>query len=71
MSRHVGKVKWFDAQRGFGFIINPTDPASKDVFVHYSHIEMEGYKTLKESQEVEYTLVEVKGQPQAHEVRIL
>ena len=65
MSKQKGKVKWFDAQRGFGFIIGPD---AQDVFVHYSHINMEGYKTLKEAQEVAYTLVEVEGRPQAHDV---
>ncbi|KKL26360.1 hypothetical protein LCGC14_2396100, partial [marine sediment metagenome] len=65
MTKCKGKVKWFDSKRGFGFIIGPE---SQDVFVHYSHINMDGYKTLREAQEVAYTLVEVKGKPQAHDV---
>lgn len=46
-----GKVKWFNNKKGFGFIISEDE---KDVFVHYSVIEKEGFKTLKENQEVEY-----------------
>ena len=49
-----GTVKWFNAAKGFGFI-TPTD-GGDDVFAHYSAIEMDGYKTLSEGQEVEYDL---------------
>lgn len=49
-----GTVKWFNAAKGFGFI-TPTD-GGDDVFAHYSAIDMEGYKTLSEGQEVEYDL---------------
>lgn len=47
-----GKVKWFNNKKGFGFII-PEDN-SGDVFVHYSVIEKNGFKTLKENQEVDF-----------------
>ena len=63
--RHVGKVKWFNSSLGYGFIIGPE---AQDVFVHYSHIKMDGYRTLKESQSVEYTLVLEDNKPQARDV---
>lgn len=47
-----GHVKWFDAKKGFGFILD--NESGKDVFVHYSTIEMDGFKSLSEGQEVEY-----------------
>lgn len=50
-----GKVKWFDAGKGFGFIVSEE---GKDVFVHYSAIVSEGYKTLDEGQEVTFDVEE-------------
>lgn len=47
----VGKVKWFDDQKGFGFI---SAEAGEDVFVHFSVVEGDGFKTLKEGQTVNY-----------------
>jgi CspA family cold shock protein len=47
----VGKVKWYDGNKGFGFIINP---GGGDVFVHYTVIEGEGYRCLRDGEEVEY-----------------
>ncbi len=47
----TGTVKWFDAKKGFGFIVNPD---GRDVFVHYSAIEGEGFRILKDGDRVEY-----------------
>jgi CspA family cold shock protein len=51
----VGRVKWFNDAKGYGFI---ESPEGRDVFVHYSAIAMDGYKSLAEGQEVEYDSVE-------------
>ena len=53
--RSKGKVKWFNEQRGFGFIEQPN---GEDLFVHYTAIQGEGFKTLEEGQEVEFDIVE-------------
>jgi cold shock protein len=53
--RVVGTVKWFNADKGYGFI---TQPDGDDVFCHYSAIEMAGFKTLREAQEVEFEIEE-------------
>ena len=53
--REQGTVKWFNATKGYGFI---TRAGGDDVFVHYSAIESEGYKTLNEGQTVEFTLIQ-------------
>lgn len=50
-----GKVKWFNQEKGFGFIVDET---GKDIFVHYSHISQEGFKTLDDGQEVVFDVVE-------------
>lgn len=50
-----GTVKWFNAEKGFGFI---SVPGEDDVFVHFSAIQSEGYKTLEEGQEVEFEVVQ-------------
>ena len=65
----TGKVKWFNSAKGYGFINGPDEP--RDIFVHYSSIEMEGYKQLKEGEEVEFEMVEGDKGPQAHKVRRL
>lgn len=57
-----GTVKWFNNQKGFGFI---SDAEGNDVFVHYSGLNMEGYKSLEEGQEVEYEVTEGAKGPQA------
>ncbi|MGA8259150.1 MAG: cold-shock protein [Arenicellales bacterium] len=62
-----GTVKWFNAAKGFGFI-SPSD-GGDDVFAHYSAIEMEGYKTLTEGQEVEYELEQGPKGPKATHIR--
>ncbi|MCB0326152.1 MAG: cold-shock protein [Bdellovibrionales bacterium] len=61
-----GKVKWFNDSKGFGFIL---DREGKDVFVHFSAIEGEGYKTLREGQDVEFECVE--GPKGLHAQRVL
>lgn len=48
----TGKIKWFNDQKGFGFIAD--DAGGEDVFVHFSVVEMDGFKSLKEGQAVEY-----------------
>ena len=60
-----GKEKWFNAQKGYGFIEGQD---GKDVFVHFSAIEQEGFKTLDEGQEVEFEVVEGARGPQAANV---
>ena len=60
-----GTVKWFNNQKGFGFI---SDEDGNDVFVHYSGLNMDGFKSLEEGQEVEYEVVEGEKGPQATNV---
>ena len=57
-----GTVKWFNNQKGYGFI---SDEQGNDVFVHYSGLNMEGFKSLEEGQEVEYDVTEGAKGPQA------
>jgi len=63
--RLTGRVKWFDAQKGYGFIEREGE---RDVFVHFSVIQMEGYKTLDDGEEVEFDIVESDRGPQAANV---
>ncbi|PKM82539.1 MAG: cold-shock protein [Firmicutes bacterium HGW-Firmicutes-14] len=60
-----GKVKWFNAEKGFGFI---ESNEGGDVFVHFSAIQGEGFKTLDEGQEVTFDIVEGNRGPQAANV---
>ena len=64
----IGKVKWFNAKKGYGFIIGPNQ---EDVFVHFSYLLMEGYKTLNKGQDVQYDLVQTDRGPQAHNIESL
>ncbi|CAM2882963.1 cold-shock protein [Corynebacterium propinquum] len=61
-----GTVKWFNAEKGFGFIA-PED-GSKDVFVHYSEIQGNGFRSLEENQQVEFEIGEGAKGPQAQQV---
>ncbi|WP_309069486.1 cold-shock protein [Microbacterium sp.] len=62
-----GTVKWFNAEKGFGFIT--VADGSQDVFVHYSNIEMSGFRVLEEGQAVEFTVGTGQKGPQAEAVR--
>jgi CspA family cold shock protein len=62
MSVTKGRVKWFDEKKGFGFIEHE---GGKDVFVHYSQIQSEQFKTLDDGQDVEFTIEEGPKGPQA------
>lgn len=61
----IGRVKWFNAEKGFGFIERE---GGNDVFVHFSAINMDGYKTLEEGSEVQFEVVEGAKGPQASNV---
>lgn len=61
----VGKVKWFSNQKGYGFIEQEN---GEDVFVHFSAIQGEGYKTLEEGQKVQFDIVDGQKGPQAANV---
>jgi cold shock protein len=65
VAQYKGKVKWFNNAKGYGFIGREDGP---DVFVHYSAIQLDGYKTLKEGDEVEFDIVEGQKGPQADAV---
>ena len=59
-----GNVKWFDTKKGYGFILGPQ---GEDIFVHYSSIEGDGFRSLREGQSVEYDLIETaKGLAASH-----
>lgn len=63
-----GRVKWFNNDKGYGFI-EYDGLLNEDIFVHYSAINQEGYKTLKEGEMVEFTLIETAKGSQAIDVR--
>jgi len=65
----TGTVKWFNSEKGYGFI-TPED-GSKDLFVHFSAIQSEGYKSLNEGQKVEYEASQGQKGPQAGNVRVV
>lgn len=62
----VGKIKWFNNEKGYGFI---EGSAGEDIFVHYSAIKQDGYKSLSENQLVEYELLETEKGLQAINVK--
>ena len=64
-----GTVKWFNAEKGYGFITN--DANGEDVFVHFSAIQVDGFKTLEEGQAVEFDVVEGnRGEQAANVVKL-
>ncbi|WP_458782218.1 cold-shock protein [Arthrobacter sp. D3-16] len=65
----TGTVKWFNAEKGFGFIA--PDDGSGDVFAHYSAIASSGFRSLEENQKVEYDVVQGQKSPQAENIRPL
>lgn len=67
--RHTGVVKWFNNERGYGFILNGNDD-SVEYFVHFSSISMDGYKTLKTGQPVTFELKETEKGIQAVSVEL-
>jgi Cold shock proteins len=69
MSKKTGQVKWFNESKGFGFI-SPAD-GSKDVFVHFSAISGDGFKTLAEGQQVEFSIQDSPRGPAAADVALI
>jgi CspA family cold shock protein len=63
--RETGTIKWFDNAKGFGFIVRES---GDDVFVHFSSIRGEGYRSLEEGQQVEFEVVQGQKGPQAQDV---
>ena len=63
-----GTVKWFNNQKGYGFI---TDSEGKDIFVHYSGLNMEGFKALQEGQNVEFDVIKTEKGSQAMNVTVI
>ncbi|HXK49761.1 MAG TPA: cold-shock protein [Clostridiales bacterium] len=64
-----GTVKWFNADKGFGFITNDDD--GKDLFVHHSEIQADGFKTLRDGQKVEFEVGQGQKGPCANKVRAI
>ncbi|GAA1698420.1 cold-shock protein [Microbacterium sediminicola] len=64
----LGTVKWFNAEKGYGFI---TVDDGQDVFVHYSNIDMTGFRVLEEGQKVEFSVGSGQKGPQAESVRVV
>jgi len=63
-----GTVKWFNSEKGYGFI---AVDGRQDVFVHFSAIEMDGYKSLEDGQRVEFEIAQGQKGPQAEKVRLI
>ena len=69
MERIFGEVKWFSNERGYGFLTRE-GAENEEYFVHFSGIDMDGFKTLKANQKVSFVLVETEKGIQAQEVRV-
>ncbi len=67
--RILGVVKWFNGEKGYGFIAR--DDEEKDVFVHFTSINSEGFRTLREGQRVEFEVVDGDKGPQAQNVDVI
>lgn len=63
----IGKVKWFNNSKGFGFVV--PEGTADDVFAHFSQIQMDGYRTLKTGQDVEFELVNGDKGKQAQSIK--
>jgi len=63
-----GKVKWFDSAKGYGFIHSDE---GKDIFVHYTGVERDGFKSLEQGQDVEFEISDGKRGPQATNVKLV
>ncbi len=66
MAQYAGTVKWFNNVKGYGFVGCEGRP---DVFIHYTAIQVEGYRTLKEGDSVEFNVIQGEKGPQADQVR--
>ena len=64
---HYGTVKWFNDEKGFGFVEGETE----DIFIHYSQIKKEGYKTLETGAKVQYELIETPKGLQAKNIEVI
>lgn len=67
----TGKVKWFDTVKGYGFLAYNENEEEKQVFVHYSAIEAEGFKNLEAEQDVEFYIIEDQRGKHAINVRVI
>lgn len=68
MAQHAGTVKWFNNAKGYGFLGRDN---GKDVFIHFSSIQADGYKSLKEGDPVEFDIIQGEKGPQADGVKRL
>lgn len=66
--RIIGTVKWFSNERGYGFVVSDDEADETEYFVHFSYIEMDGYKTLRAGQKVSFVLVDTDRGIQAQEI---